>query len=248
MPSDNPLQPSLRIGLLMCDDVDASAQSQYGTYAQMFRDGLDPSEQHFRLTPIRCFEGEALPQPETYDGYLITGSRFSVYEDLPWIGPLKKFVQQCWTQEIKMVGICFGHQLIAHSLGGETRKADVGWGFGIHSAKLNRRLPWMGNANALDDDRFNLIVVHQDQVVEVPEAFTTIAESEFCPNSIIVAENKMLGIQGHPEFNKKFCAFRAESRGDTIGPKVFDSTMQSLAQNELHADTIWQWIRNFLRQ
>ncbi|WP_423906686.1 homoserine O-acetyltransferase/O-succinyltransferase family protein [Candidatus Spongiihabitans sp.] len=246
MPNNNRLNNPLSVGLLLCDDVDQSAQAQYGNYAQMFQNGVDPSKKSISLTPIRCFEGEALPQPTEYDGYIITGSRCGAYEDLPWIGVLQAFIQESWEQKTKVVGICFGHQLIAHSLGGKTEKAAAGWGFGIHSAKIIDRKPWMTDTDNLNRDRYNLIVIHQDQVVNVPPQFKTIAENDFCPNSMIVADNKMLGIQGHPEFNKAFCRERAEFRKELLGPEVYQATLNSLAKNETHSKTVFNWVNNFL--
>ena len=247
--------PPLKIGLLLCDDVDADARAQYGTYTEMFKQGLDSSQSNIKLAPFRCFEGEALPEPEEFDGYIISGSRYSVYEDLPWINDLKPFIQQCWEKNIKVVGICFGHQLIAHALGGKTEKADVGWGFGIHSSKITKKQSWMGDPltdetdqkeSKLPADLYNLIVIHQDQVVDVPSQFETIAQNDFCPNSMIVAGDKMLGIQGHPEFSKEFCAFRAEFRRELIGEEVYQSTLHSLADNQLNSNVIMRWIKNFL--
>ena len=244
MPNPHPL----RVGLILCDEVDPSAQAQYGTYAQMYQDGIDPSEKNICLAPIRCFEGDALPQPAEYDGYIITGSRYGVYEDLPWIGALQEFIRACWAQDAKVVGICFGHQMIAHALGGKTEKAKAGWGFGIQSAKIIDRKPWMTDIEHLNGDRYNLIVIHQDQVVDVPPQFKTIAANEFCPNSMIVADDKMLGIQGHPEFNKTFCRFRAEFRKEMIGAEVYQATLHSLAENETDSKTVFNWINNFLHQ
>ncbi len=238
----------LKIGLLLCDDVDASAQPQYGTYTRMFQHSIDPSAQRIHLQPVRCFAGEALPEPAEFDGYLITGSRYSVYQGLPWIGLLQHFIRQCWEQHVKIVGICFGHQLIAHALGGKTQPAAAGWGFGIHSAKITDKQPWMTDIGELDGDIYNLVVIHQDQVVDVPAQFKSIATSDFCPNSMIVAPDKMLGIQGHPEFSKEFCAFRAQCRKDVIGPETYRATLRSLAENETHSSTILRWVDNFLHQ
>jgi GMP synthase-like glutamine amidotransferase len=243
-----PIPNKPRIGLILCDDVDESARQQYGTYAQMFQDSLDPNEENLDLVPIRCFEGETLPDPGDFDGYVISGSRYSVYEDRQWISDLLEFVRQCWTREVRVVGICFGHQVIAHALGGKTEKADVGWGFGIQTAKITHRQGWMTDTDTLNGDLYNLIVIHQDQVVEMPPQFRTIAENDFCPNSMIVADGKMLGIQGHPEFSKEFCRFRADYRRDIIGPEVYETTVSSLTELESHAPTVLKWVTNFLQQ
>lgn len=237
----------LKIGLLLCDDVDLDARETYGTYTEMFRKGLEPETNSMDLVAFRCYEGESPPQPEEFDGYVISGSRYSVYDDYPWIAQLMQFVRDCWNKNIKVVGICFGHQLIAHALGGRAEKADVGWGFGIQSTKITSRKPWMSDLDDLNGDIYNLIVIHQDQVVEMPPEFKTIAENDFCPNSMIVADEKMLGIQGHPEFGKEFCAFRADFRRELIGEEVYQSTLHSLQENQTHSKTILGWVNNFLR-
>ncbi|NKB62344.1 MAG: hypothetical protein GKR95_09510 [Gammaproteobacteria bacterium] len=236
----------LNVGLLLCDDVPESAQEEYGTYGELFQKSIDDSASEIQLTAIHCHKGETLPAPEDFDGYVITGSKYAVYEDIPWILDLQGFVRKCWDQNIRMVGICFGHQLIAHSLGGKTEKADVGWGFGIHAAKVTQPQPWMNNRETLRGDQYRLIVIHQDQVVKVPPEFKTVAENDFCPNSMIVAEDRMLGIQGHPEFNKEYCEFRATSRRELIGEEVYQATLESLASQETNSNTVLGWIRNFL--
>ncbi len=245
-------QSSLRIGLLLCDDIDEEDREQHGSYTTMFQNALDADAEEIHLTAIRCFEGETLPQPRAFDGYLISGSRYGVYEDRPWIKSLQQFVVDCWEQNVRMVGICFGHQLIAHSLGGRTEKAECGWGFGIQAAQVTDRKSWMDDSGqcmrSLDDGRYNLVVIHQDQVVKVPPEFETIAANDFCPNSMIVADNKMLGIQGHPEFDKEFCASRAAFRKELIGAEVYRNTLRSLAQQDTDSAMVMQWIHNFLRQ
>ena len=238
----------LKIGLILCDDVDESAQQHYGSYAQMFQDSLDPGQENMDLCPVRCFEGETLPEPGEYDGFVITGSRYSVYEDKPWIKDLLEFVRLCWERNVRVVGICFGHQVIAHALGGKAEKAEVGWGFGIQTAKVTCKQEWMTDTDTLNGDLYNLIVIHQDQVVDMPPHFRTIAENDFCPNSMILADDKMLGIQGHPEFSKEFCQFRADFRKDIIGPYVYEETVNSLAEKDTHAPTILKWVNNFLQQ
>ncbi len=245
-------QSPLNVGLLLCDDVEEADREQYGSYAGMFQNTLDPGSKNIRLTEIRCFEGEVLPRPGKFDGYVISGSRYSVYEDLPWIKSLQRFIVDCWNENVRVVGICFGHQLVAHALGGRAEKAESGWGFGIQTIRVTDRKSWMNDSDApseaLDGDLYNLIVVHQDQVVDVPPEFETIAENEFCPNSMIVADNKMLGIQGHPEFNKEFCAFRAEFRKELIGQEVYQRTIRSLEQHNTDSAKIMKWVGNFLQQ
>ncbi len=233
-----------RVGLLLCDDVDESAQERHGTYFDMFRNGLNGDR--MELVPFRCFEDDPLPDPDEYSGYVISGSRYSVYEEHDWIRKLLDFVRSCWNRNTRVVGICFGHQLLAQALGGKTVKADAGWGFGIHAARVIRNKPWMTGRESLRQDQFNLVVIHQDQVVEVPPMFEVIAQNDFCPNSMMVAGRKMLGIQGHPEFSKRFCRFRADFRKELIGPATHAAALDSLERHELDSPIILKWISNFL--
>ena len=239
----------LNIGLLLCDDVDPDAKEQYGNYSDMFQIGIDPDRSSINLMPIRCFEGEPFPEkPVDFAGYVISGSKHGVYDDLPWIDDLLQFIRDCWDSRTRMIGICFGHQAIAHALGGRTEKSDSGWGFGIQPASVMDRQAWMTDYEALDDDDYNLVVIHQDQIVKMPPMFRTIATSHFCSNSMIAAGTTMLGIQGHPEFSADYCRFRADYRYENklIDSDVYQAAVRSLAEHSLHSGIILKWMRKFL--
>lgn len=234
---------TLNIGLLLCDDVPEDGRARFGDYTGMFSRAINAVDEHIELSPYEAYN-EVLPnQVDAHDGYLISGSGASVFEDKQWIKNLMGFVSQCHTSRIKTVGICFGHQLIAHALGGETVRSENGWGFGIHSARLNSNPRWLG----ADSDRYKLVVIHQDQVTSLPDGFSTIASNDFCPNSMITDSEVMLGIQGHPEFGKDYCAYRAEFRRQTIGEDKFRETIDLLENNETDSDQVFSWISRFFR-
>ncbi len=235
-----------RVGLLLCDDVDKAAQPRYGSYTNMFSAGMAAADADCRLTPFRCQHGELPDSPDAFDAYLISGSRHAVYDASAWILDLQDFVRRCYAQRTKTVGICFGHQLIAHALGGETRKAEDGWGVGIHSTRITAPQAWMKNGAAPAPSHYNLVVIHQDQVALLPPGCRVIATNDFCPISMFIADDIMLGIQGHPEFDKDFCAFRIDSRKDTIGVEVRKRAMESLRM-DLDSAQIFRWITRFIR-
>ena len=239
----------LKIGLILCDDVDLKAQAEFGTYSNMFQTGLDPECSSIDLVPIRCFEGEPLPaSPQQFAGYVISGSRHGVYDDISWIGDLLQFIRDCWNAQVRLVGVCFGHQALAHALGGRTEKSMRGWGFGVQGTTILHRQSWMSDYETLDGDIYNLVVIHQDQIVKMPPMFETVASSNFCPHSMIVAGTTMLGIQGHPEFSAEYCKFRAEYRyqSELIDAETYASAIRSLEQYPLHSTAILKWMKQFL--
>ena len=233
----------LNLGLLLCDDVPKEGQQQYGNYTKMFRSGIHAVDENIELTAYTAYQEELPEQPQNHDGYIISGSSASVFEDKQWIRNLMAFVRQCYQQNIKVVGICFGHQLIAQALGGETIRSDNGWGFGIHPAKFGKQPHWINDF----DSHYKLIVIHQDQVVDLPAGFDTVASNDFCPNSMITDNRLMLGIQGHPEFSKEYCAYRAEARRELIGEDKYQETLSLLESNETQSGKVLGWVSDFFR-
>lgn len=232
------------IGLLLCDDVPEDGREHFGNYHGMFQRGISAVDSAMTLTPYAAYQGELPAHPSDHDGYMISGSAASVFEDLPWIEPLMEFVRRCQTDKIKMVGICFGHQLIAHALGGNTERSDNGWGFGIHKAAITASPEWLETS----EKDYDLIVIHQDQVVTLPDGFSTLASNDFCPHSMISDNENMLGIQGHPEFSKEYCAYRALARREKIGESKYQETLELLAGNESQSSEVLGWVSQFLRQ
>ncbi|WP_370334686.1 type 1 glutamine amidotransferase [Parvularcula marina] len=148
----------------------------------------------------RVFSGDQAPAPDEGDALLITGSPAGVYEDLPWIAPLAAAVRDWASSGKPVIGICFGHQLMAHAMGGRVEKSAFGWGVGVHTYELTDAARASG-----DPARIACVVSHQDQVVSLPEGAERIGGSAFCPNGIIrYGQGRMLSFQMHPEFDHEF--------------------------------------------
>lgn len=235
-----------RVGLLLCDDIDEEVRAQHGTYTEIFSNAFQDAESNLTLHPIACYQGEFPNSVDDYDAFLISGSRQAAYDTLPWILQLQEFVRSCWEQRKKTVGICFGHQVIAHALGGETKKADVGWGIGIHQTQITKPQKWMKDSQLCESDNYNLIVLHQDQVVTLPPGFSVIAKNDFCPISMYVADDVMLGIQGHPEFDKAFCEYRLGTRKEKLSEDVYSNALDSLQNMELDSTQVMGWVARFI--
>jgi len=231
----------MRLGILKTDAVRPEWVPEFGEYPDMFialLGQLDPTLE-FQVYDVQL--GDYPVDIDEVDSYLITGSKSSVYEDQPWIAPLMEFVRELDRRRKKLVGICFGHQLVAQALGGVTEKSTHGWGVGLHTHTFNRTPQWHDQgAPALD-----ILVSHQDQVVMPAPGTQVLAGSEFCENAVCQIGDHILTFQGHPEFVPAYSQEIMTFRREMIGERVYSEGMASLVsapQNERVA----QWILNFI--
>jgi len=175
------------------------------------------------------------------DSYITTGSRTSTYDELDWIPPFRNLFKDLFVAKKKLVGVCFGHQLISDTFGGYTELSDKGWGVGVSINKIIKSKPWM---NPLLDE-INIIVSHQDQVTQLPDDAELIAGSDFCPHYMYQIGNEILTIQGHPEFNKDYSETLMKHRKNKLGDAALQHGLNSLSL-EVHADIVMRWIYNFM--
>ena len=123
----------MKIGILKTDAVRPEWVPDFGEYPDMFTALLAKADPDLEFAVYDVEEGEYPDDIDEVDAYLITGSKSSVYEEKAWIARLMDFVRELHAREKKIVGICFGHQIIAHALGGKTEKSHKGWGVGRHT-------------------------------------------------------------------------------------------------------------------
>jgi len=233
----------LRLGLLRCDTVLPEFKSKYGSYTKMFHQLIASLGAEYSAVELRYYNVERQEYPlliDECDAYLITGSRASVYDAADWMLKLEDFILELSAQKKKLVGICFGHQLIVQSLGGKTIKSERGWGVGVHSYKLHQYQPWMKPQL----ESFNLIVSHQDQVSELPDNAVVLAGNDFCPNASLFINNHILTFQGHPEFTKSYSRDLLLYRKKIIANSTFSEAELSYFLMT-HEQEIISWILNF---
>lgn len=243
-----PSGPALHIGILQTDSVLNQFQPAHGDYPAMFQRLLGergllagaPDAGGLAFSSYDVRRGE-YPSHRACDAYLITGSRHSVYDQLPWIAELVGFLREALAEGRKVIGICFGHQLIAHFFGGETRLAEGGWCVGVHRAEVISDEPWMMPAGR----NFGLLSSHRDQAVRLPPGARRFARTEACPNSGFVLGDQILTFQGHPEFSHDYALDLLNLREELLGPEVFEQGVASLGE-ETDNDLVARWMLNFL--
>ena len=207
----------------------------FGDYPAMFQRLLGPG---FEVESFDVQAGD-LPEPRSHAAYMITGSPAGVYDDYPWIAPLMHFIRSADTA--KMVGICFGHQVMAEALGGHVEKSEKGWGAGLHHYTVIRSEPWIDTAGTIA-----VPASHQDQVIVQPPNTDVVAASDFTPfASLAWTDRPAISFQFHPEFSPAFAKALIEKRYDNIpNPDVAIASLDAPNDNQVVAG----WIRNFLRQ
>ncbi len=205
---------------------------------QMF-DGIGVS---LSFDTYDCRQGQLPEDINEYDFYLTTGCKASVYENLFWIQQLIEFVRQLDKHQKKLIGICFGHQIIAIARDGKVEKKDKGWGIGTASNRVISHPSWMSDAPT----EINILVSHQDQITELPTDTLLIAESDFCPFFIVQWGDHFLSIQGHPEWSTDFSRVLINSKRTTIPVDRINAGLDSL-KVEPDNGLFIQWIMRFVQ-
>lgn len=224
-----------RIAILEAGHPPRSLQPRFGTYAGMFATllGSELIEATYDVT-----HGAYPARAEDHPAYLITGSSAGVYDDLPWIEPLRRFLIAA-KGKAKLVGICFGHQIMAEAFGGRVAKSDKGWGIGLHDYRVNGGAGWTGGASHIA-----VPVCHQDQVLVQPPGTTLIGGNDFCPLGILAWDDQpAMSVQFHPEFDPAFVDALIDLLGDEIpDPETAHLSLEQPNDRERVAD----WIKRFV--
>ena len=224
----------MKLAVLETGVPPAPLADQFGNYPAMFSDLLG---EEFALDTFDAQRGE-LPDPTAYHAYLITGSPAGVYDPLPWIAPLRDFIRDA--SSAKLVGVCFGHQVMAEALGGQVIKSPKGWGAGLHRYEVVDPQSWTNGEKAVA-----VPASHQDQVVVQPPETRVVAASEFTPYAALAwTDRPAISFQFHPEFTVGYAKALIEKRFDRVNDPV--RALRSLDEpNDNHR--VAGWIRRFLK-
>lgn len=208
----------------------------YGDYPAMFERMLGPG---FEVQTYDVQSGNLPADPGDHHAYLISGSPAGVYDPLPWIAPLMDFIRAA--DGAKMVGVCFGHQVMAEALGGHVKKSEKGWGAGLHTYQVADRQPWMNG-----EQKVSVPASHQDQVIVQPPATDITLRSDFTPYAGLAWNDRQaISFQFHPEFSPGYAKALIEARFDRVNNP--DAAIASLDAPNDTAE-VGGWIRKFLTE
>lgn len=205
----------MKIGILQTGHSPDQIRPEMGDYPGMFETLLAGHGFDYEAWPV---VDNVFPDgPASADGWLITGSRHGVYEEHDWLPPLEALVREIVASGRPLIGICFGHQLIAKALGGKVEKYPGGWAVG-------RQVYDFG------DEKLALNAWHQDQVTALPKGAQVIATNPFCANAGMVIGGNVLTVQPHPEFSAAFLDALMTYRGGAVPPNLIDRARATLAE------------------
>ena len=220
----------MQIGILQTGHAPDALIAQSGDYPAMFARLLQGHGLTFRTWAV--VDGALPTSVHDAEGWLITGSRHGAYEDHAWIPLLEAFIRDAYAQAVPLVGICFGHQIIAQALGGRVEKFAGGWSVGP-------------TEYAFGDETLTLNAWHQDQVVERPAGAEVIASNDFCANAALVYDDRALTVQAHPEFAGEFVNGLIRTRGRGRVPDALLDAATARRDAPLHDRAIAARIATF---
>lgn len=231
----------MHVGLLACDEVAERFWHIAGGYQQMFERLLSQHIPALRLTRFDVQAGNIPLDARACDGWITTGSRASVYDDAEWIRAAETFVRKVADSGRPFVGICFGHQLLARTLGAEVKRASGGWGVGVLPTSVVRKEDWMTPARST----VRMQYMHADQVVALPEGATLLGAAPHCRVAMFQWDANLLGIEAHPEFPAAYARALIEDRRARIGEQVAEDALARVDE-PTDSDVVGGWIARFL--
>jgi GMP synthase-like glutamine amidotransferase len=214
----------MKLCILDNDILDGHLAQAYSSFGALFIRLFEGVGVDWTMEVFATQQGQYPASFDDYDAVLLTGSRADSFSGAPWAVELRKRVTQLLQAQKKLVGVCFGHQLIALCLGAPVGRAPQGWGAGRMTYNWHRPdLP-----HCADRTQISLLASHQDQVFELPAGATLVASSDFCPVAAFTVGQEVFCIQPHPEFETGISAYLMEKRREVLGEERYAAANASL--------------------
>lgn len=230
----------MRLGILQAGEINPEMKAGLPTYRDMYDELF--SGPGVELTYYQVMDNVFPARPDECDAYIVTGSPVGVYDEFDWIPTLMDFLRNAYAAGQQLVGICFGHQVIAEALGGKAEKSDKGWGVGVRTVAITDHGDLIPDHHA----DVSLLYMHQDQVVKTPPGAEVLAGDSFCPIAAYKIGEQVLCMQGHPEFTPEVIAGILDFRHDDIGADCVRQGHDSLATPHQGKD-VGQWFKTFFK-
>jgi len=207
------------IGILKCDTAIPATMKAFGDYDEIFRTFLN-----LKKKEIKCFDCIKNEFPtdnelDLFGGFIITGSRHSVYQQDEWIENLKDLVVKMDDLKVKVIGICFGHQIIASALGCNVEVNPEGWEVSLSTVRLNEHGQKLFNRKLL-----RIHQMHKDIVTDISKesGLKITASNKNTEIQGLMKEEHIITLQGHPEYNDDIIENFFKARAGVIPENVIE--------------------------
>jgi GMP synthase-like glutamine amidotransferase len=232
---------TLRVCILDNDNLDPAVVDPYVSYGAMTEKMFAAAGTRWQFDRFNTTRQEYPDSFDAYDAVLLTGSRADSFSDTPWVQVLRARVTELLSQRKPLLGICFGHQLIAYCMGAPVGRAPNGWGMGRMDYEWVGTRPVKPDA---PDASLALLASHQDQVLALPVGATLQARSAFCPVAAYSVDDRVFCIQPHPEFVEDYSAWILQKRPESVPAERRDQVRAELALPHAGLD-VARYMRDF---
>lgn len=194
---------------------------QVGEQGAWFRQALAAQQPHLTLQVVRPDQGEALPAVDSLAGVVISGSWSMVTDRLDWSEATAHWLRTAFDARLPLLGVCYGHQLMADALGGTVADNPKGKEVGLQTVTLT--------AQAQDDvllsqfpQQFPAYLTHQQSVLTPPPSAQVLAHSERDGCQIIRYSAEAFSVQFHPEFTADIMHSSLQNSAEALRAAGYD--------------------------
>jgi len=215
--------------------------AERGDFEAWITRGLGAAEQ--RVEVCRVHEDQALPAVRDLGdvtGVVVTGSPAMVTERHPWSERTAQWLRQAVIADMPVLGICYGHQLLAHAFGGRVDDNPLGRHIGTVDVALNDRGARDALLGALGPV-LHVPVSHRQSVLELPKEATLLATAARDPHHAFAIGRRAWGVQFHPEFDADIVRGYVAARRDAITAEGLDAAaIEQAARDTDHGPRVLQ--------
>ncbi|MEO6967633.1 MAG: glutamine amidotransferase [Rhodanobacteraceae bacterium] len=206
--------------LIQTGEAPEPIHARFGGFAEWFRVAMGLAPEHLHV--VRVDQGGILPAPDTIAGAVITGSGAMVTDREPWSENTAAWLRNAMDAELPLFGVCYGHQLMAHALGGE-----VGWlpaqrEIGTQPVSLTHAIDHDDPLCGALPEQFPAHTTHRQSVLTPPRGARVLARSDLDPHQILHYGSRAISAQFHPEFTAAMMRAYLDAREDILQGEDFD--------------------------
>jgi GMP synthase (glutamine-hydrolysing) len=233
----------MRVTLIKVGETFSELKPRVGCYEDWFQKGLSPYVNDWQI--VNAFQGEALPSPHTVEAVIVTGSPVSVYENLPWsVNTGQWLAQVLATDTIPVLGICYGHQLIADALQGKVERSSQGREIGVSIIDTIEEDPIFEGVTM----PMQVWQSHIDEVSKIPSNAKVIASNAHTYAQGMAIGTQCRTVQWHPEMTHEIVEFYVQARANLIDQESGTGSADFIIQNlPAHLPSGHQILHNFAK-